>query len=49
MENVMIVICSILAIFALSIYSFTKGWDEGYKHRQIEEHIEKLEKELLKK
>ena len=49
MENVMIVICSILAFFALGLYSFTKGWDEGYKQRQIEEHIEKLEKELLGK
>lgn len=49
MENVMFVICSILAVLGLGLYSFTKGWDAGYKQRQIEELIEKLEKELLGK
>lgn len=47
MDCVMITICIILAVLALSLYSFTKGWDEGYKQRQTEERIEKLEKKIL--
>lgn len=41
--NVIICISFVVVCFLLIMYTYNKGWDDGYKHKEVEEWIEKLD------